>query len=126
MTDRDGLDEIAEQLRAAISTRDVTAFGRLLADDVRWGDDDHPRKCRSRADVLATFTGLVTTGVDADIIEMTTGTGGIVCRLRVHWPNPEDRRRGTAFFHAYLVRDGRISEIRRYDDRRSALEAIGA
>lgn len=126
VTQPNQLDEIANQIRAAFSTRDVTAFGHLLADDVRWGDDAHPRRCRSRADVLATFRGLLTTGVDADITEMTTGAEGVVLRLRVHWPEPEDRRRGTAIFHAYLVRDGKISEIRRYDDRRSAFAAIGA
>ena len=126
MTSSGSLDDVAAQVRAAFATRDVAAFGRLLSDDVRWGDDDHPRKCRGRADVLATFTRLVTTGVDADITEMTTGSEGVVCGLQVQWPEPNDRRRGRVFYHAYLVRHGLVNEIRRYDDRQSALDAIGA
>jgi len=35
------------------------------------------------------------------------------------------RPRDHVLFHVYLVRDGRIAEIRRYDDRPSAAEAAG-
>jgi len=46
-------------------------------------------------------------------------------RLHVDWPDRSDRRRREGFFHLYLVRDGQIAEIRRYDDRDSAIEALG-
>jgi len=49
------LDAMAEQIRSAFATKNLDAFGQLLADDARWGDDDHPNRCRSRSDVIATF-----------------------------------------------------------------------
>ncbi len=119
-------DAIAVRIRAAFETHDLDAFGALLADDARWGDDDHPRRCRSRADVLATFSRLMAEGVDADVTEVTAGRDGVVCALRLHWPDAADRRRGTRIFHSYVVREGLITEIQRHDDRRSALEAVHA
>ena len=121
----DQMESLAGKLEAAFRSRDIPAFTALLADDVRWGDDDHPRRCRSRADVEATFGRLMAEGVDAEIDEVEPGRDGILCRLRVNWPDPKDRRRGMAFYHAYLVREGRITEIKRLDDRRSALDAVG-
>ncbi len=51
----DDTADIADRLRAALTARDLDAFGMLLSDDVRWGSDDHRRACRNRSDVLATF-----------------------------------------------------------------------
>jgi hypothetical protein len=68
------------------STGAVDAFGALLADDVSWGDDDHPRECRNRSDVVATFTRLVSDGADGDIAELVKGAKGILCSLSVSWP----------------------------------------
>jgi hypothetical protein len=125
VTPSPGRSSIAQEIDAAFATHDVAAFGALLADDVRWGDDDHPRKCRGRSDVLATFARLIAGGVDADVTETLTGRDGVMCCLRVRWPDPNDRRRGTVLYHVYLLRDGRVSEIQRYDDRPSAVAAIG-
>src|ERR1700674_1482572 len=105
------MDGVAERIRSTFATHDLDAFGSLLADDARWGDDDHPRRCRGRADVLATFSRLMDDGVDGAVTEVATGREGVVCKLRVRWPDAEDRSRGTNFFHAYLVRGGRITEI---------------
>lgn len=118
--------DLAERIGAAYGQADLDAFGALLADDVRWGDDDLPRRCRGRADVLRTFAQLLGSGVSADVVGVESGPLGVLCRLRVRWPDPADRARGTEFLHVLMVRDGRITEIRRYDDARSATEAIGA
>lgn len=121
-----GTGDLAERIRAAYERADLDAFGELLADDVRWGDDDNPRRCRGRADVLRTFSQLLESGVNADVVEVDTGPSGVLCRLHVHWPEPADRSRGTDLVHVFLVRDRRVTEIRRYDDIPSAAEAIGA
>jgi hypothetical protein len=67
---------LADRVRKAFATRDLEAFGVLLTDDVRWGDVDHPRGCRNRSDVLATFSRLMTSGVEGAITELVTGTEG--------------------------------------------------
>ena len=118
------LDAMAEQIRSAFATKNLDAFGQLLADDARWGDDDHPNRCRSRSDVIATFRRVLSEDVDGEVVETTVGPNGVVCRLRVHWPDPADHARGATFFHVYIVRDGKIAEIQRHDDQASALAAV--
>jgi hypothetical protein len=117
------LDQIADQLRSAFATKDLETLGRLLADDARWGDDDHPNKCRSRSDVIATFDRLLGEGVHGEVTETLVGPNGVAVALHVQWPNPGDGR-GINFYQAYLVRDGLVTEIQRHDDRRSALAAL--
>jgi ketosteroid isomerase-like protein len=115
---------IAERIRSAFANRDFDSFGELVADDARWGDDDHPNRCRGRRDVLANYRRLVDQGVTGDVAETKTGPAGVMCELRVEWPGGADRSGPTTLFQVFLVRDGRIVEIRGYDDRESAFEAI--
>lgn len=117
---------LADRIRAVYQAADLEAFGRLLAEDVRWGDDDHPNRCRGRADVLNTFERGMDSGVTAEIVETRSGPGGVLCRLRVNRADPADRPRGIDFVHVFLIRDGLISEIRRYDDMPNAVAAIEA
>ena len=117
--------ELAQQVRSALETRDLDGFGALLSDDVRWGDDDQPRSCRNRSEVMATFGALMDRGVQGQITELATGRNGILCGLAVAWPTAEEHPDDRNLFHVYLVRDGRIAEIQRYDDRKSAAVAAG-
>jgi ketosteroid isomerase-like protein len=119
------VESLAEKVRQSLTTHDLDAFGALLTDDVSWGDVGHPRGCRNRSDVLATFGQLLNKGVDGHITELETGPSGILCGLTVDWPDGDPRSADTSLFHVYIVRDGQICEIRRYDDRDSAAEAAG-
>lgn len=116
---------IAERIRSAYAGADLEAFGELLADDVQWGDDNHPNRCRSRQDVLSTFEGWVAAGVSADVVGVDTGPHGVLARLNIHWTDPSDKRRGSKFIHVFMTgEDGLVNEIRRYNDVRSARKAI--
>ena len=117
------MDEIAEALTEAFAAKDIDAVGRLLADDARWGDDDHPNRCRSRSDVIDTFTRLLGEGVNGTVTETVVGTGGVAVKLHVQWPNPGEGR-GVNFYQSYIVRDGLVTEIQRHDDRKSAVAAL--
>jgi ketosteroid isomerase-like protein len=117
-------DEVtAERIRLAYENADLTGFSELLADDVTWGED-HPNECHNRADVLNTFTGWVGAGVTAKITETATGPSGIAVKLHVAWADPNDKPRGVQFWHVLSMRDGLITEIRRYNDARGARKAI--
>jgi SnoaL-like domain len=116
-------DEIADQLGAAFASRDLSALGRLLAADARWGDDDHPNKCRTRAEVLSTFERLLGEGTEGEVTETVIGPRGVAVRLRVRWQNPGDGR-VVDFYQAYLVREGYVTDIQRHDNRRSTIAAI--
>lgn len=123
-TNDDGLP-LAEQVRQALDAGDLVAFGSLLSDDVRWGSDDHPRACRNRSDVLATFSRILAEGAEGEVTEIATGPHGILCGLAVSWPSPTMHQDDRRLYHVYLTESGRIVEIRRYDDRRSAAAAVG-
>src|SRR5437763_628213 len=118
--------DLAETIRAAYTQADLAQFGDLLADDVRWGDDDHPNRCRTREDVLRTFATWIGEGVTAEVIDVESGPFGVSCRLRVRWSKQADRARVVDFFHVLLIRDGLIREIRRFDDAESATRAISS
>jgi hypothetical protein len=119
------LSPLASRLRRALTARDLEAFGALLSDDVSWGDDDHPRKCRNRADVLATVSRALLTGVDGTLVELASGKKGIFCQYNVSRA-PEDLRPGDRkLFHVYLAKDDHIYLIQSFDDRASAAKAAG-
>lgn len=114
----------AERIRTVYAAGDLAGLGALLAVDARWGDDTHPNRCRGRDDVLRTFSGWLGQGVTAEVLGTDTGPLGVAVRLRVNWTDPTDRARGDEFFHVFMLRDGLIAEIRRYNDVRSAKRAI--
>lgn len=117
---------MAAQITAAFEARDIVSFGALLADDARWGDDDTPTKCRSRRDVVVTFERLLAEGVGGDVVETKIGPAGVLCRLRIRWPDPADPLRRDEVLHLYRVRDGQIVEIEPYDDRSAAEAALAS
>ena len=117
------VEQVGSSLQAAFGNRDLGALGRLLAADARWGDDDHPHKCRSRSDVVGTFERLLSDGVEGSVAESVTGPNGVAVKLHVQWPNPGEGR-GVNFWQSYIVADGVVTEIQRHDDRRSAVAAV--
>ena len=116
---------LTDQVRNALTERDLEAFGALLSDDVRWGDEKHPRGCRIRSEVLATFARALSAGLDGAVIEIKSGTKGIFCELSVTWPVENPRSHHANLFHVYLVKDGEIFQILRFFDRDSAALAAG-
>ena len=119
------VDRVATLLRAAFETGDLTSFGALLADDVWWGDDDRPPRCRGRSDVLATFSRLVGQGVQTTVSDIAVGPFGLVAIMQARWVNTRDTRTESALYHAYLIRGGLVTQISRYEALDAALEAIG-
>lgn len=120
------LEALAEQIAAAFEARDMVTFGGLLADDARWGDDDAPNKCRSRSEVIATFQHLIAEGVTGEVTETKTGSAGVLCHLRIHWPDQAGRERRDDVLHLYRVRNGQIVEIEPYDDQPAAEAALAS
>jgi ketosteroid isomerase-like protein len=125
MTSRIVPAPLADQLREALASRDLEAFGALLSDDVRWGDVNHPQGCRNRSEVLTTFARALSSGVDGTVSELESGTEGILCRFDVTRPEGDPRADDVDVFHVYLVSDGQIVQILRFFDRESAAKAAG-
>jgi ketosteroid isomerase-like protein len=81
---------MGDTIRAAYERADLDAFGKLLADDVTWGEN-HPNQCTGRADVLKTFSSWVGAGVTATVTTLDIGPGGVACKLHVAWVDPNDK-----------------------------------
>ena len=120
------MQALATRLRTAFNTRDIDALRSLLAEDATWGDDpDADSFCRDRSAIIQHVKRLLDAGVDATIVETTTGARGIAVRLHVQWPDSEDQGTRLQTVHqAYLVTDGLVTEIHGYDDADTALAAI--
>lgn len=121
---REALDEMATEIRGAFESLDIARFGALLADDVRWGDDTAPNKCRTSAEVVATFERLLADGVRGEVADLKTGSAGILCRLVLRWPDEPVHLGRDEIFHLYRVRGRRISEIEPYDSASEAEAAL--
>lgn len=118
-------DNLANRLRVALDARELAAFGTLLGDGIGWGADDGPDAFQNRSEVAATFARLMSDGAEGLITELEVGTEGILCALAVSWTTPSQHPDDRELFHVYLVRDDRIVEIQRYDDRDCAAVAAG-
>jgi ketosteroid isomerase-like protein len=118
-------DSIAKQIRQAYDARNLDGLAPLLAADVTWGDPGTARGCRNRSDVLATYSRLMSDGVDGEITELIQGPTGLLCGLTVHWPDETQGRDERSVFHVYRVQDGLITRIDRFDDRDAAAQSAG-
>jgi hypothetical protein len=111
---------LIERTRDAIVNRDPEAFVSLLAEDVRWGDDGHPRSCRNRSDVRRMFAQALTQGTDAELVDLVEAPRGMLATLRIFRTGESEE----VVFHAYLVTDGLIGEVRRFEDHESAISTL--
>jgi len=118
-------DSLAERLRHAYEERDLDQLAPLLAEDVTWGDVTHPRGCRNKAEVLATFAAVMSGGVEGEVTELSVGAHGLLCALALRWPEGHERADRLVLFHVYLLRDGLIGEIVPFDERGPAALAAG-
>lgn len=117
-------DRLAKQIYRSFEMRDVEAFGALLADDVRWGDDLNPKKCRGRQDVVATFQRLLDNGIDGKIIYAISTPNGVVCKLEVN-SQIEAGEHFRRLYHFYQITKGMITEIMPFENRTEVERAAG-
>jgi hypothetical protein len=116
---------LANRLRSALTSRDIGALGALLSDDVQWGDNDNPRACHNRADVMATLTRALLTGADGTLVDLQTGKKGIFCQFDVTRSRGDLQPGHRSVFHVYLVKNDHIYLIRSFEDRTSAAKSAG-
>ena len=68
---REDVERVAEQVRSALETADLSAFSELLDPDVRWGAPGDPSPaCMDRAQVLSWYQRGLDAGVRARVAEI--------------------------------------------------------
>jgi hypothetical protein len=120
-------DTIAERLRTAFDSADLTLLGTLLAGDVRWGgEEDTEDTCRTRSDVLRWYTRVRDRGVRARVTEVLDQGDTVVLGLALtgHDTDPADML-PPLLFQVFRIVDGRVEDIRGFPEREQAMEFAG-
>lgn len=119
-------EAFATRLRTAFNVRDIDALRSLLAEGATWGEDPNGESfCHDRDHIIRNLKRLLADGVQAAIVETTTGPRGVAAQVEVEWPDPgEAGPDRITFFQVYVVTDGLVTEIHGHDDEDSALAAI--
>jgi hypothetical protein len=119
---------LAARTRACFNTRDIDTMRSLIAEDAIWGEDPEGDSfCHDRDAIISNLERLLAEGIQATIVDTTTGPRGIAAHLQVEWPDPATARADRLdFFQVYVVTEGLITEIHGHDTHDSAMAAISA
>lgn len=104
---------IADQVRLALQTADLDAFGDLLSPDVHWGPPGSTRPpCRNREQVLAWYAKGRAKGRRASVSAVEVHGDALLVGLRLN--------DGQERWQVLRVGPDGIDDIRGYEDRLSA------
>jgi ketosteroid isomerase-like protein len=117
------MDELAEQVRKALVTEDVSAFAELLDPDVTWGAPGARNPtCQNRDQVLSWYQRAQEAGVRGSVFDVDVLGDRLLVSLSVRGTEDARERGGTSLrFQVLTVRDGRIADIVGFDDKAEAL-----
>lgn len=119
------LADLAELVRAALTSGDLDAYRDLLDPDVQWGPAGEPEwGCHNRSEVLAWYRSAQARSMRATVDEVVAGTDSVLVGLTVWGAQGAEERGGTApRWQVMTVRHGRITDIRGFDSRDRAVAA---
>jgi ketosteroid isomerase-like protein len=119
---------LAEQVRAALESGDLGAISGLLDPGARWGAPEGPHEadCQNRDQVIAWWANARAAGARAAVTEVTAGAGTLLVGLKVTGTQAA-REAGEAVerWQVLTLRDGRVTDIRGFDDRAAAAARAG-
>ncbi|HZS13924.1 MAG TPA: nuclear transport factor 2 family protein [Candidatus Dormibacteraeota bacterium] len=121
------VEAIAAKVRTALESADLDTFADLLDPDVRWGAGGDPSPpCRNRRQVLDWYRRGRAAGRRGHVSDVRVHNDKILVSMKVTSgdagdgaPEAEDR------WQVLTVVDGRVVEIRGYDDESEAVAAAG-
>ena len=125
--DPTSLDDLASRLRAAMDAADVEAIAKLLDPEVRWGPPDDPAfGCHNRSEVLAWWQRSADEGMRARVTEVVVGADKLLIGFKVTGTEAAVDHGGEADrWQVVAVRDGKVTDIRGFDDREVAAARAG-
>ncbi len=117
----EAMQQIADQVRDALSTADLDAYAHLLDPGVRWGPPgDRSSGCQTRQEVLSWYQRGYAAGVRAEVTETIVCGDRILVGLRV-----TGRDDGGDRWQVLTVRDGLVVDIAGYEERAEAAASAG-
>jgi ketosteroid isomerase-like protein len=119
---------LADRVRAALESGDPTDLAELLDPNVRWGAPGDPTpSCQNQHQVLAWYQQARAAGVEAHVTDVTVHGAKLLIGLQVVAGPPAERRGGPVErWQVLTVADGRVVDIRAFDERRAAARAAAA
>jgi hypothetical protein len=120
------LESLAQQVRVALESADLSVFSRLLDPNVHWGAPDDPApSCQNREQVLAWYQRGRDAGVRARVTEVAVlGVQTILAGLVVTGHQVGDSSE-VERWQLLTVRNGRVVDIVAYNDRAEAVARAG-
>ncbi len=118
-----GMDAIAERVRTALASEDLSAFSELLDPNVTWGAPGARNpSCKNRNQVLEWYQRGREAGVQGSVFDLRVIGDRLLVSLSVRGTENARERGGVAVrFQVLTVRDGRIVDIVGFDDKADAL-----
>jgi ketosteroid isomerase-like protein len=119
---------LAERVKSALESGDLDAIRDLLDPGARWGAPEGPSDadCHNRDQVIAWWASARAAGAQAVVTEVTAGAGTLLVGLDVTGTPAAHEAGGAAErWQVLTVRDGRIADIRGFDDRAAAAARAG-
>ncbi len=119
--------DLAAKVRFALETADLDQFVELLDPEVHWGaPDDQEYGCKNRRQVLAWYKRGRDKGVRAKVTEVVPHGDRLLVGLLVSGtPDATSGGGDSERWQVLSVRDGRIVDIRGFDDRAEAASRAG-
>ena len=125
MTEPTAMDELAGQIQVALESADLDAYCELLDPDVCWGAPDTLEwGCHNRREVLDWYRRGRARGVRAHVVETAVVRDKILVGLMVHGPESSDSSEASNRWQVLTVVDGRVKDIRGFDDRDDAVSRM--
>jgi hypothetical protein len=113
---------LAQRVRAALESADLSLFGELLDPNVRWGAPDDPApSCLTRSDVLAWYGRGRASGRRARVVDFQVHRDKILVHLSVTSPSPTgDSPVESDRWQVLTCARGRVVDIRGFETRDEA------
>jgi ketosteroid isomerase-like protein len=119
----ESMERVARQVRIALETADLSAFGDILDPNVRWGAPGDPSPpCQSREQVVSWYQRGEDVGARARVSETTVFGDRILFGLVVAGTRAARERGGKATrWQVLTVKDGRVVDIVGFEQRSGAV-----
>ena len=118
----ESIEDIAQSLKLALESANLTAFGDLLSKDVTWGPPESASPpCRNREQVLRWYENGKFAGVRAVVREIIIVEPRVMVELDLGDPDQPEVGR-TSRWQIFTVERGHITDIVGFDSRSDALE----
>lgn len=121
------MEQVAEQVRAALAAEDLSAFTGLLHPDVTWGTPGARNPaCKNRRQVLAWYQRGREAGVRGSVFDVEVIADRLLVSMSVRRTQSARERGGAALRYQVLtVRNGKIVDIVGFDDKVEAIDHAG-